>query len=218
MSTGYSNSPQVAKAALISMGGGNPVPRLIVLQYNPEQLTRTLAPVFEKTGDTPTGTDMLAGPPDETISLTARISAIDQLQANDPVAMGFGIHPQLATLELMLFPSTAAIVADVAKLALGVLEVVPPEAPVTIFVWGARRVLPVQMTTYSVVESMHDPSLNPVDAEVSMDLKVLTYQAFSPTQSGFYIYLANLAQREVMSALGGVSSAANLVSTLIRSA
>jgi hypothetical protein len=217
MTTGYSNSPQLAKAALISMGGGNPVPRLIVLQYNPEQLTRTLVPVFEKTGDTPTGTDQLAGPPEETISLQARISAIDQLQANDPVAIGYGIHPQLATLELMLFPSSAAIVADVAKMALGLLEVVPPDAPVTIFVWGTRRVLPVQMAAYNVVETLHDPSLNPVDAEVTMDLKVLTYQDFTPTQAGFYIYLANLAQREVMSALGGVASASSLLASILKS-
>lgn len=215
MTTTYPNSPQVTKAALLTMGGGDPVPRLIVLQYNPEQLTRSLTPVYEKIGDTPTGTDLLAGPPQETISLQARISAIDQLQAGNPVAAQYGIHPQLATLELMLFPSSAAITADVAQMALGMLEVVPPETPLTVFVWGSRRVLPVQLTAYNVVETMHDPDLNPIDAEVSIDMKVLTYQDFTPTQSGFYLYLANLAQREAMAALGGAASGTSLVSSFL---
>ncbi|NWO67985.1 hypothetical protein GY966_24245, partial [Escherichia coli] len=58
--TAYPNSPHILKAALISIGGTIPVPRLIMLQYNPAELTRQLHPDFEKTGDTPTGTNLLA--------------------------------------------------------------------------------------------------------------------------------------------------------------
>lgn len=206
----YPNSPAIMKAALISMGAGS-VPQLIVLQYNPDQLTRSVAPDFEKTGDTPTGTSLLAGPPTETFSLTARISAVDQLQVNNPVAMAFGINPQLAALELMLFPSVAAITADLAEMALGVLEIVPPETPLTIFVWGPMRVLPVQMTSYNVTETMHDTLLNPIDAEVTIELKVLTYQDFSLDQTGCFLYLANLAQRELMSALASAQSGASII-------
>lgn len=213
--TGYPNSPQVTKAALISMGGGIAVPRLIVLQYNPEQLSRTLTPTYEKGGSTPTGTELLAGPPQETLTLQARISAVDQLQAGNATAAQFGIHPQLATLEMMLFPSSATIQAKVAQLALGMLEVIPPEAPLTLFVWGTRRVLPVQITHYHVMETLYDPKLNPIDAAVDLDLNVLTYEAFTPTQAGFYIYMANLAQREVMAALGGVASGASIVSGIL---
>lgn len=213
--TGYPNSPQVTKAALISMGGGIAVPRLIVLQYNPEQLSRTLTPNYERVGDTPTGTELLAGPPQETLTLQARISAVDQLQAGNATAAQFGIHPQLATLEMMLFPSSASIQAKIAQLALGMLEVIPPEAPLTLFVWGARRVLPVQITHYHVMETLSDPHLNPIDATVELDLNVLTYQSFTPTQAGFYVYMANLAQREMMSALGGVASGASVVSNIL---
>jgi hypothetical protein len=208
----YPNSPNVLKAALISMGGTIPVPRLIMLQYNPAELTRQLEPDFEKIGDTPTGTNLLAGPATETIQMTARISAVDQLQANDATAIMFGIHPQLATLELMLFPSTSSIIQGLTQMALGVLEIVPPETPLTIFVWGPQRVLPVQITSYSVNETMHDTRLNPIDAEVTIHMKVLTYQDFEPSQTGFYLYLANLAAREVMSALGTVQSGASVIS------
>ncbi|PTS80560.1 hypothetical protein DBR17_10660 [Sphingomonas sp. HMWF008] len=209
--TPYPNSPQILKAALISLGPTIPVPRLIMLQYNPAELTRQLHPDFEKTGDTPTGTNLLAGPAVETIQMTARISAVDQLESNDATAMAFGIHPQLATLEMMLFPTTSSIVQGLAQMMLGVLEIVPPESPLTIFVWGPQRVLPVQITSYSVTETMHDTRLNPIDASVTMDMKVLTYQDFSPEQTGFYLYLANLAERELMSTLGTVQSGASII-------
>jgi hypothetical protein len=207
----YPNNPSILKAALISMGGTIPVPRLIMLQYNPAELTRQIEPDFEKIGDTPTGTNLLAGPAIEKIQMTARISAVDQLQANDATAIMFGIYPQLATLEMMLFPSTSSIVQGLTEMALGVLEIVPPETPLTIFVWGPQRVLPVQITSYSVTETMHDTRLNPIDAEVTISMKVLTYQDFEPSQTGFYLYLANLAGRELMSALGTVQSGASIV-------
>jgi hypothetical protein len=207
----YPNSPSVLKAALISIGAASPVPRLIVLQYNPAELTRQLEPEFMKAGDTSTGTNLLAGPAVETIQMTARISAVDQLQAGDATAIMFGIHPQLATLELMLFPTASSILRGLADMALGVLEIIPPETPLTVFVWGPQRVLPVQITSYSVNETMHDAKLNPIDAEVTIAMKVLTYQDFEPSQAGFYLYLASLAEREIMSALGTVQSGARVI-------
>lgn len=212
MSNAYSNTPRVLKAGLISAGGTIPIPQLIVLQYNPAELKRQLEPDFEKIGDTPTGTNLLAGPATETIEMTARISAVDQLQANDPTAIAFGIYPQLATLELMMFPSASSIIQGLAEMALGVLEIVPPETPLTVFVWGPQRVLPVQITSYNVKETMHDTLLNPIDAEVTLAMKVLTYQDFQPSQLGYFIYLANLAERELMSTLGTVQSGASVIS------
>ena len=44
-----------------------------------------------------------------------------------------------------------------------------------------------------------------------MNMKVLTYQGLEPTQAGFFRYLANLAEREVMSALGTVQSGAGII-------
>ena len=211
MSSPYPNSPKVLKAGLISIGATLPAPQLIVLQYNPAELTRQLEPNFEKTGDTPTGSNLLAGPAAETIQMTARISAIDQLQANDATAIAFGIHPQLATLELMLFPSASTLIQGIAEMALGVLEIVPPQTPLTVFVWGPQRVLPVQITSYSVNETMHDTRLNPIDAEVTMSMKVLTYQDFQPTQAGYFLYLASLAERELMATLGSVQSGASVI-------
>jgi hypothetical protein len=201
----YPNAPQVAKASLVSISPNNPVPSIVVLQYNPAELTRTVTPQYEKTGQVPVGTEQLAGPPAETISLTATLSAIDQLEAGSPLAATMGIHPQLSALETLMFPSCARIIADQAQMLLGVLEIVPPESPLTVFVWGAKRVLPVQITSYSVTETLHDPQLNPINAEVQLSLSVLNYQDFTPTQAGYYVYMANLALRESMALVGEAS-------------
>ena len=48
-------------------------------------------------------------------------------------------------------------------------------APLTLFVWGPQRVLPVRLTELSVTEEAFDPQLNPIRAKVSLGLRVLTY-------------------------------------------
>jgi len=209
----YPNSPQVSKASLVSINPNNPVPSIIVLQYNPAELTRTVTPQYEKTGNVPVGTEQLAGPPAETLSLTATVSAIDQLEAGSPLAASMGIYPQLSALETLMFPSCAQILSDQAQMLLGVLEIVPPESPLTVFVWGANRVLPVQITSYTVTETLHDPQLNPINAEVQLSMSVLNYQDFTPTQAGWFVYMANLALREAM-ALAGEASQPSLPSVI----
>jgi hypothetical protein len=44
---------------------------------------------------------------------------------------------------------------------------------------------------------------------------VLTYQDFQPTQAGFFLYLANLAERELMASMGTVQSGASIISGVL---
>ena len=48
------------------------------------------------------------------------------------------------------------------------------ESPLTLFVWSARRILPVRITEYSVTEEAFDPALNPIRAKVSLGIRVLS--------------------------------------------
>lgn len=205
--SGYPGSPRLMKAAIISIPAGVPVPTVVVLQYNPEQLSRSITPKYVQTSGVPLGGELLAGPPEETISLTAKISAIDQLAAGGLIAGEFGIHPQLAALEVIMYPQSLTVISNLKKMALGVLEIVPPNLPLTLFVWGLKRVVPVQLTGYSVTETLHDPNLNPVNADVSLTFKVLTYQEYTATQPGFYVSVANLVAREALSAINLANSA-----------
>ena len=88
----------------------------------------------------------LKGAPVETINLEVEIDATDQLETGSSLAISQGIYPQLAALEMLIYPKSALVIANTALLALGTIEVAPPMAPLTLFIWGSKRVLPVRLT------------------------------------------------------------------------
>src|SRR5271156_2616133 len=96
-------SPLLQKGALLTFDANTGVPiSRIMLQYNPETLTRTLKP--QSVGDEPDRTEILRlkGPPIETIKCDVEIDATDQLADSDATTLAFGIQPQLALLELLI--------------------------------------------------------------------------------------------------------------------
>ena len=82
---------------------------IIVLQYNPDTLTRTLKIKGAEEGGDRSEALRLTGPPVETIKLDAEIDATDQLEIGDQNTMQYGISPQLAALETMVYPSSATL-------------------------------------------------------------------------------------------------------------
>src|SRR5437868_12686762 len=84
------------------------------------------------------------------------------------------IHPQLATLETIVYPTNAHIQSSNNLAAGGVLEVAPIEAPLTLFIWSKHRILPVRLTEFSITEEAFDPSLNPIRAKISLGVRVLS--------------------------------------------
>ena len=78
-----------------------------------------------------------------------------------------GIHPQLAALEALVHPRADDLQANDALAGSGVLEVLPLEAPLTLFVWSKQRVVPVRVTDLSITEEAFDVALNPIRAKVS---------------------------------------------------
>lgn len=201
-------SPRLIKGAIVAFDPFNPLASIIIFQYNPSELSRTLEPQTDKTSKTPVGAQRLTGPPAESFTLSVEINAIDQLEGGSGAAGLMGIYPQLSALEMLMFPKTAQVLAGLAKQALGVMELMPPEAPLTLFVWGAKRVVPVQLKSYKATETYHDPNLNPLSAKVDLTLKILTYQDFTRSQKGFSLFLVNQALREAMATVGSVSNLA----------
>ena len=80
--------------------------------------------------------------------------ATDQLQFPDqnPVIAENGLHAQLAVLETIVYPASAEIQSSDALARSGTLEIVPAQAPLTLFVWSKNRVLPVRLTEFSITE------------------------------------------------------------------
>jgi hypothetical protein len=206
--TGYTRSPRLLKAGLVVLApGGGPLQRVISLQYNPDALTRSyqVQGVGGDGGGERAQPFRLKGPAVETIKLEAEIDATDPLEHPDrnPAAVAAGIAPQLALLESLVNPSVAELLAHDALAASGVLEIVPPEAPLVIFVWGAKRVVPVRVTDCSITEEAFDPALNPIRAKVSLGLHVLSTDDLGFTHKGGQIFINHLRTREALAAQGG---------------
>ena len=204
------------KGALVSVGDTG-APTVISFQYNPTTVKRHLKPVTAggDSGDRSQAVRLL-GPPQETISLEVELDATDALPGVDALDTPFGLHPQLAVLELQSFPPSWRVALDAALLSAGTIEIAPTLAPRLLFVWGHSRVQPVQIVSFSITEEEFDPDLNPVRAVVALELKVLTYSDVSMENPDFYQYLAYQMSLEGMSALARYAGGADVASVVTR--
>jgi hypothetical protein len=183
------------------------VQRVIPLQYNPETLTRTLQVQGVGPESGPHVDQMrLKGPPIETYKFEASIDAADQLDAGDPVTSASGIQPQLAALETVIYPTSAQLQQAYAMAQQGTLEIVPMDAPLTLFVWSKERIVPVKITEFSITEEMFDSNLNPIRAKVSIGLRVLTIDDIDFSSVAGSIYLTYQQRKEQLAATAPAGS------------
>jgi hypothetical protein len=194
------------KGAIVGIDIFNPLASVIIFQYNPDTLTRTLQAQTTSGEAGRSEALRLKGPPIETIKLDVEIDATDQLEKADPIATGMGIYPQLAALEMLLYPKSALVIANTILLAAGTIEVIPPEAPFTLFIWGPKRILPVRLTGFTITEEAHDTGLNPIRAKVSLELRVLSTSDFSITHPGYALFLAHQVVKETMAVIGSAGN------------
>ena len=192
--------PKTLRGALVGVDVLNPIASVIVFQYNPDTLERTLQPQGSEGGDDAAPGEILRlkGPPIETIKVEVEIDATDQLEVAEGQATKSGIHPQLAALEMLVYPKSATVIANTILLAAGTIEVIPPAAPLTMLVWGPRRVLPVKVAEFSITEEAHDAALNPIRARVSLSLRVLSYADLPISNPGHALFLAHQVAKEAM--------------------
>jgi hypothetical protein len=142
----------------------------------------------------------LKGPPVETIKVEAEIDGTDQLEFADAVATTVGIHPQLAALETIVYPTSGQLLANNALAQAGKLEIAPMETPLTLFVWSKTRVVPVRLTEFSVTEEAFDPALNPIRAKVSLGMRVLTVDDVGFSHKAGTLFMSYLQVKEQLAA------------------
>jgi len=197
--TGNPISPKILKAGIVLVDPeSGRVLRIISLQYNPDSLSRTLqAQTVTAEGDRADAV-RLKGPAVETYKLEAEIDATDQLEFPDrnPSAVESGIQPQLAALELLLYPSSAQLSANERLANSGTLEIVPMQSALALFVWSKNRIVPVKITDFSITEEAFDPSLNPIRAKVSLGLKVLSVDDLGFSHKGGSVFMTYLQTKE----------------------
>jgi hypothetical protein len=194
-------SPRLVKGGIVTLDPDTSVIQsVIALQYNPDTLSRTL-----QIQSTPGGQDgvrvdalRLRGPAVETIKVEAELDATDQLEfpMQFPLAVQYGLHPQLAQLEMLINPTVETLIADDNMANAGTLEIIPLEQPLTLFVWSKSRVVPVRLTEFSITEEAFDVQLNPIRAKVSLGLRVLSVDDLGFDTPGGQLFMSYLTNKE----------------------
>ena len=205
MASAFPGSPRILKGALAVYPAQTPgtQPKVIVFQYNPENVKRTLAarsqpPEKTNAGGAREEALRVFGPPIETLTMTVLLSAADQLADpdNNQSVVENGLQPALATLELLLYPSTETVQKQKQQAQQGLVQVHPADLPLTLLVWGKARVVPVLITSFSVSEEAFDVNLNPIEAKLDLGLKVLTYMELKGTSLGVDVFNSYQRQKE----------------------
>jgi hypothetical protein len=210
--TTFPGSPQLVRGGIVLLDPQSAaVQRIIVLQYNPDSLSRTLqSQAVELGGQNRSEALRLKGPPVETIKLEAELDANDALEVSDETAGRLGILPQLAALESLVYPTSEQLLQNNSLSKQGKLEIAPMEAPLSLFIWSRSRIVPVRVTDFSVTEEAFDPSLNPIRAKVSLGLRVLSVDDLGFSHRGGSLFMAYQQQKEQLAA----KSAAGALRTL----
>ena len=203
MGSEFPRSPLVLKGGLVAYRLPDLFPTVIVFQYNPDEVSRSLQ-MQSTSGSAGRGeANRLNGPPQETLTFSVEIDAADQLEkpGENATTVENGLHPIIASIERLVYPSYPLVIANEALAIAGSAFILNETAPLTLLVWGPRRVLPVQVQSLSIKEEAFDQKLNPIRAKVDLSLRVLTYRDLDVTNPGYWVYLAAFTQKEVMSAL-----------------
>ncbi len=241
MSDGYTRSPKTIKGALIEFSRRfiGPMPNVIVFQYNPEKMTRTLAGYFspaEGTEGGPSQDGVGAAPanaqpddPTESFSLVLELDATDALEKNNPVALLSGVADRLAALEMLLYPQDDSQ-SDIRSSVSGSLSgsssdserIIRNTVPIVLFVWGPGRIIPVRVTSFSVEELFYSPTLYPLHATATVGLRVLKAtelesEAFNDIPGkdmALAAYKYSRAQKKVLAAANVANTAESILGML----
>lgn len=198
MSGTFPGSPRLLRGGLVLIDPGNgTVLRIIAMQYNPDTLSRSfqIKGVSGESGDHIEAL-RLKGPPVETIKVEAEIDAADQLETGDSGTAESGLHPQLAAIETVVYPASAHLNGNRIEAQSGSLEIAPAQGPLTLFIFGPKRIVPVRITEMSITEEAFDPNLNPIRAKISLGMRVLSVDDLGFDSKGGGLFMSYLQAKE----------------------
>lgn len=195
------------KGAFLNFGAGllGVLPNIVVFQFNPTQVSRT--PAIPRrpqpcTNSGATNANQQPCPPSESMSFTLRIDATDLLAQGNPIAAASGMLPTLSALEMLMVPQGSPSL-DLLSLSgsTGSHQSPPSSLPTVLFFWGPFRILPIAITSLSVTETEYDTLLNPIRADVSVNLDVLQQSQLAGDMLGNAAYNYSLGVKKAMAAL-----------------
>jgi hypothetical protein len=201
MASGPPIAPRLVRGGIVTMDVDTSIVQSVIpLQYNPEKVSRSFQIQSLPGGSDGVRVDVLRlrGPALETIKIEAELDATDQLEfpTQYPLAVQYGLHPQLAQLEMLINPSVETLLEDDSMANSGTLEIIPLEQPLTLFVWSKSRVVPVRLMEFSISEEEFDVQLNPIRAKVSLGMRVLTIDDLGFEHPGGRLFMSYLTNKE----------------------
>jgi hypothetical protein len=198
----FPRSPRLLKGGIVLVDAASgAIQRIVALQYNPDSITRTLQAVSMGTESANRSeATRLKGPPVETVKLEVELDATDLLESGDEPTLQAGLHPQIAALESVVYPTAAQLIAVDKLASSGTLEIAPMLAPLTLFIWSQHRIVPVRITEFSVTEEAFDAQLNPIRARLSLGMRVLSVDDLGFSQRGGTLFMAYLQGKERLAA------------------
>jgi len=208
----------ITKGALVSFAKGflGPIPDIIVFQYNPAELTRTLtqrrAPACGAGEPSQAEAFRVDGPPNETIAFKAEFDGDDLAMDGNPVTPLVGVRASLAALELLLYPKEQQGLSSIFSGATGSVATPPDVLPLVLFIWGPGRVLPVRLTGMTIREQEFDVLLNPIRAEVDLSLEIQKRLPPDDPARGVYNYTEK--QMRIVSRLQLINDVQSVLSGL----
>lgn len=206
----FPGSPRLMRGGIVQIDPDTAaVQSIVVLQYNPDSLSRALqVKSVQPEQQNRSEALRLTGPPIETFKLDAEIDATDQLEQPSlyPNAVKYGVLPQIAALEMMIYPTSLQLLGNNTLAQSGTLEIAPMEAPLSLFVWSVNRIVPVRITDFSVTEEAFDPTLNPIRAKISLGMRVLSVDDLGFDNVGGNLYMAYQQQKERLSSLAPIGT------------
>jgi hypothetical protein len=186
--TGFSKTAKVHRGALVQLVPDiiGIVPNIVAFQYNPDKVTRGLEPwnpfEVDQTKRGSQAPTVQPYDPEETFSFALEFDAADGLEEGNVVTTTTGIAARLAALKKLTLP-TKGLLGDLAASAQALFggpsaQVVRATVPILLFVLGPGVILPVRITRLSIAETLFSPLLYPLQATATLELKVLTPEAF----------------------------------------
>jgi hypothetical protein len=175
-----------------------PLPNVIIFQYNPETISHTWTqPEAAPSANGRSNPLAVKGDPGESFQFTLAMDANDMISDGGPVEEGLatatGIYSRLAALEMLQYPvdpsgqsgllGSVSVSASVSSSGISLSASISapnkrsiPQAqiPTVLFIWGPGRILPVRVTSLSITEKLYDSLLNPIHADATLGLRVLT--------------------------------------------
>ena len=198
-------TPKLIKGSLVTLEEKlTTVESVIPFQYNPENLTRTLqVQGAGSEGGARSEALRLTGPAVETLKLEIELDYLaDPFNPKQNDAEHEGIYPQLSALETLVYPLSDVVKKNMGDADKGQLEIVPLETPMTLLIWGKRRILPVRISEFSITEQAFNAYLIPIRAEVSLSLRVLSYNDLPWLQGGKRLFFPHHKRLEKLSKKG----------------